>query len=86
MSTQSSSAACRGQRSRTLGNPGARLSLIGFREKTIEVFLNGQFKFARERLNVRRVWRLNGFFPRNVEVNTPGRFLISAIPKQHLHG
>ena len=35
---------------------------------------------------VKRVACLNvsGFFPRNVEVNTPGQFLISAIPKQHL--
>ena len=46
----------------------------------------GPFKFARERVNVRRrVWRVSGFFPRNVEVNKPGRFLILAIPKQRLH-
>ena len=61
------------------------LSMIGFSKKTIKVFLIGPFRFARERVNVRRVWRVSGFFPRNVEVNTPGRLLISAIPKQHLH-
>ena len=50
-----------------------------FQQKTIKVFLVGLFKFARERLNVRRVWRVSGF-PRHVEVNTAGRFL-----KQHLN-
>ena len=77
--------ACRGERSRALGNPGTRFSLIGFSKKTIKVFLIGPYKFARERLNMRRVWRMSGFFPRNVQVNTTGWFLISAIPKQHLH-
>ena len=56
-----------------------------FQQNTIKVFLIGPFKFARERLNVQRVWRVSGFFTRNVEVNTTGRFLISAISKQHLH-
>ena len=56
-----------------------------FQQKTIKVFLIGPFKFARGQLNVRRVWRVSGFFPRNVEVNTTGRFLISATPKHHLH-
>ena len=46
---------------------------------------NGLFKFERGQLNVRRIWRVSGFFPRHVEVNTAGRFLISAIPKQHLN-
>ena len=48
------------------------MSLIGFskKKKTAKVFLIGPFKFAREQLNVRRVWRVSGFFPRNVEVNT----------------
>ena len=77
--------ACRGERSRALRNPAARLSLIGFKKKTIKVFLIGPFKFAREQSNVWRVWRVSGFFPRNVEVNKAGLFLISAIPKQHLH-
>ena len=62
------------------------LWLVSTKKKpTIKVFLIGPFKFARERLNVRRVWRVSGFFPRNVEVNTTGRFLISSIPEQHLH-
>ena len=56
-----------------------------FQQKTIKVFLTGPLKFARERVDVRRVWRVSGFFLRNVEVDTPGRLLISAIPKQHLH-
>ena len=79
--------ACRGERSRALGNPGARIVSNWFQQKTIKVFLIGLFKFERERLNVnvRRVWRVSGFFPRHVEVNTAGRFLISAIPKQHLN-
>ena len=77
--------ACRGERSRALGNPGARIVSNWFQQKTIKVFLIGLFKFERERLNVRRVWRVSWFFPRHVEVNTAGRFLISAIPKQHLN-
>ena len=77
--------ACRGERSRALGNPGARIVSNWFQQKTIKVFLIGLFKFERERLNVRRVWRVSGFFPRHAEVNTAGRFLISAIPKQHLN-
>ena len=40
------------------------------------MFLIGSFKFARERVYVRRVWRVSEFFPRNVEVNTSGQFLI----------
>ena len=36
-----------------------------------KVVLIDPFKFARERLNVRRVWLVIGFFPRNIEVNTP---------------
>ena len=69
-------------RPRALGNPGTGLSLIDFNKKTIKVFLIGPFKFAREQLNVWRVWRVSRFFLRNVEVNTTGRFFISAIPKQ----
>ena len=30
--------ACRGERSRALGNPGARLSLIGFSKKQLKCF------------------------------------------------
>ena len=67
------------------GEPWSKIVSDWFQQKTIKVFLIGPFKFARERLNVRRVWRASGFFTRNVEVNTTGRFLISAIPKQHLH-
>ena len=33
------------------------------------MYLIGPFKFARERVNLRRVWRMSGFFPANVEVN-----------------
>ena len=55
--------ACRGEGSRALGNPGARFVSDWFQQKTIKVFLIGLFKFARERLNVRRVWRVSGFFP-----------------------
>ena len=55
------------------------LPLIGFSKKTIKkVFLIGPFKFARERLNVRRAWRVSGFFPRDVEVNAPGRWALPA--------
>ena len=36
-----------------------------------KVVLIDPFKFARERLNVRRVWLVIGFFPINIEVNTP---------------
>ena len=54
--------ACKGEGSRALGNPGARFVSDWFQLKTIKVFLIGLFKFARERLNVRRVWRVSGFF------------------------
>ena len=67
--------ACRGERSRALGNPGGKIVSDWFQQKTIKVFLIGLFKFARGRLNVRRVWRVSGFFPRHVEVNTASRFL-----------
>ena len=78
--------ACRGERSRALGNPGERLSLIGFSKKQLKCFwLFHSSLHELERLNVRRLWRVSGFFPRNVDVNKTGRFLISAIPKQHLH-
>ena len=55
--------ACKGEGSRALGNPGARFVSDWFQQKTIKVFLIGLFKFARERLNARRVWRVSGFFP-----------------------
>ena len=55
--------ACKGEGSRALGNPGARFVSDWFQQKTIKVFLIGLFKFARERLNVRRVWRVSKFFP-----------------------
>ena len=44
---------------RALGNLGTRLSLIGFSKKTLNVYLIGPFKIARERVNV-RVWRVTG--------------------------
>ena len=66
------------------GEPWSRIVSDWFQQKK-KVFLIGPFKFARERLNVLRVWRVSGVFPRNVEVNTTGRLLISAIPKQHFH-
>ena len=40
---------------------------IGFNKKTINLI--GSFKFARERVNLRQVWRMSGSFPGNVEVN-----------------
>ena len=55
--------ACKGEGSRALGNPGARFVSDWFQQKTIKVFLIGLFKFARERLNVRRVWLVRGVFP-----------------------
>ena len=55
--------ACKGEGARALGNPGVRFVSDWFQQKTIKVFLIGLFKFARERLNVRRVWRVSGFFP-----------------------
>ena len=67
------------------GEPWSKIVSNWFQQKTIKVFLIGLFKFERERLNVQRVWRVSGFFPRHVEVNTAGRFLISAILKQHLN-
>ena len=65
--------------------PWSKIVSDWFQQKTMKVFLIVPFKFARERLNVRRLWRVIGFFPRNVDVNKTDRFLISAIPKQHLH-
>ena len=43
---------------RTLGNPKARPSLIGFNKKRliIKVFLIGSFTFVGERANLRRVY------------------------------
>ena len=49
-----------------------------FEQKTINVYLIGPFKFAREHLNVWRVWRVSGFSPRGVEVNAPGRWATPA--------
>ena len=54
--------------------PGARLSLIGFCKKQWKCFWLVHSSLHKSR-----------FFPRNVEVNTTGRFLISAIPKHYLH-
>ena len=67
------------------GEPWSKIVSDWFQQKTSKVFLIGLFKFEREQLNVRPAWRVSGFFPRQVEVNTAGRFLISAIPKQHLN-
>ena len=64
--------------------PWSKIVSDWFQQKTVKVFLIGAFIFALERLNVRRVWRVSVFFPRNVKVNTTDQFLISAIPKQHL--
>ena len=49
---------------RALGNPEARPSLIGFNkiELIMKVFLIGSFKFVGERVNLRRVQRMSGFF------------------------
>ena len=63
ISTQSSSAHVEERDQELWGTLEQDLSLIGFSKKTIKVFLIGLFKFARERLNVRRVWRVSGFFP-----------------------
>ena len=43
--------------------PRSKIVSDWFQQKTIKVFLIGAFMFARERLNVRRVWRVSGFFP-----------------------
>ena len=67
------------------GEPWSKIVSDWFQQKTIKVFLIGPFKFARERLNVQRVWRVSEVFAINVEVNTTGPLLISAIPKQHLY-
>ena len=67
ISTQSSSAHDGQGGKSSGGEPGARPSLIGFNKKTINLI--GSFKFARERVNLRQVWRMSGFFPGNVEVN-----------------
>ena len=63
ISTQNSSAHVKERDQELWGTLDQDLSLIGFSKKTIKVFLIGLFKFARERLNVRRVWRVSGFFP-----------------------
>ena len=46
------------------GEPWRKIVSDWFQQKTIKVFLIGPFKFARERLNVWRVWRVSGFFLR----------------------
>ena len=46
------------------GEPWSKIVSDWFQQKTIKVFLIGPFKFARERLNVWRVWRVSGFFLR----------------------
>ena len=68
--------ACRGERGiKSSGEPWSKIVSDPFQQKTINVFLIGPFKFARERLNVRRIWLVSGrFFPRNGEVNTTGRW------------
>ena len=43
------------------GEPWNKIVSDWFQQKTIKVFLIGPFKFARERVNVRRVWRVSGF-------------------------
>ena len=71
---------------RALRNPEARPSLIGFDKKTINyesvsdwfIQVCGRAGELAACLTHERV------FPGNVEVNMPGRFSISAIPKQHL--
>ena len=84
ISTQSSSAHVE-ERNQELWEPWSKIVSDWFQQKTIKVILIGPFKFARERLNVWRVWGVSGFSLRIVEVNKTGRFFISAIPKQHLH-
>ena len=71
-----SSSAHYGRGGKSSGKPWNKIVSHWFQQKTINVFLIGSFKFARERVYVRRVWRVSEFFPRNVEVNTSGRFLI----------
>ena len=61
------------------GEPWSKIASDWFQQKTIKkVFLIGPFKFTQERLNVRRAWRVSGFFPSNVEVNAPGRWALPA--------
>ena len=85
ISTQSTSVHVEERAIKSSGDPWSKIVSDLFQQKTIKVLLIDPFKFARERLNVWCVWLVSGFFPRNVEVNMTGRFLISVIPKQHLH-
>ena len=62
-------------RRKSSGEPWNKIVSDWFQLKTIKVFLIGPFMLAREQVNVRRVR----------QVTTPGRLLISAISKQHLH-
>ena len=76
--------ACRGERSRALGNPGARLSLIGF-SKNNKSISDWSIQVCTREVERAACLACEWVFPRNVDVNTAGQFFISAIPKQHLH-
>ena len=71
ISTQSTSAHLEERAIKSSGDPWNKIVSDLFQQKTIKVLLIDPFKFARERLNVRRVWLEIGFFPINIEVNTP---------------
>ena len=62
ISTQSSSSHVE-ERDQELWGPWSKIVSDWFQQKTIKVFLIGPFKFVRERLNVRRVWRVSELFP-----------------------
>ena len=47
-------------------DPWSKIVSDWFQQKTIKEFLIGPFKFAQERLNIRCVWCVSGFFPCNV--------------------
>ena len=68
------------------GEPWNKIVSDWFQQKTIKVLLIGPFKFARERVNVRRVWRVSGFFPGNVEVLTRPRASIKPGTWNMEHG
>ena len=61
---------------RALGNPGTRLSLIGFSKNNKNVS-DWSIQVPTRAVERAACLRVSAFFPRNVEVNTPGQFLIS---------
>ena len=59
------------RKSKSSGEPWSKIVSDWFRQKkTIKVFLIRPFKFAWERLNVRRVWRVSGIFSRKISLQS----------------